>query len=677
VRDLVASLLLPSPLPVAVLGLAGVGKATLVLEALRDPRVVGRFGPRRFFVRCDGARSRNTLLLDLARALGLEPWSDLKPQLLRELGRAPAVLALAGAETPWQGDPDAVEELLAELSTVRGLALVVTLPGDRVPAGPGWREPLRLAPPGLNAARATFLATAGRRFCDDPGLDRLLEAVDRLPLAVSLLAHAAQGEPDLTAICERWQSCRDRRSAWLHRPGVKDWHLQVQIPLEVLLADPRMTPAAGRLLSLLAGLPDGVLPGDLGLLLPGIGEQAVRALQGVGLAFEEHGRLRVLAPVREAVKREHPPCAEDLERAVDLYLERGAATQWLEEPGNLRSMLLEGLDGPHPEPAIRAALGLGDLVRSLGWASGGLGELERAREVAWETGRDELAALCSALLGDLAGNLPDSGAARQRYEEALRHFRHAGDLRGEALCLRNLGDLALDRSDLGAARVRFEGALPLFRLARDSRGAAHCLRRLGDAALERNEPAAARPLYEEALPVYRGLRDRVGQASCLRSLGDIALEQSDPGAARARYDEALALFRRARSFQGEAHCLRSLGDMALFRADFAAAHDRYREAWSLYRRVGDLLGEANCLQRQGDLALALADPGGARSRYDEALRLYAKIGEPYSLGLIHVRLALMSPEGSEERQEHARAARESWEKIRRQDLLEMLREELE
>lgn len=632
IHGLVADLLHGST-SLSVTGPAGMGKATLLLAAVHHPRVEGRFGDRRFFVRCDAARSRDALLVDLGRGLGLEPWHDLEDRLIAELRKAPAVLALAGLDIPWQADPERTEALLARLSTVHDLTLVSTVSDDELPPGLPGRQFLRLGPLGQPAARDLFLTLAGSRFDDDPGLDPLLDLVDRVPLAVSVLARAARSQPDLAAVRGRWQSCRDQRAARLRWRGVQEWLLYVEVPLEVALTGPGITPDALRLLSLLADLPDGVRLEDLPLLLLK-GDEAAPVLTDAGLAFEEHDRLRVLAPVREEVRREHPSREEDLDRAVALYLERGAAVGWIEEPGNIHSMLLLGLEGPDPEPAIRAALGLGDLVRSLGWGAGGLYELERAGEVARETGRDELAALCSALLGDLARARSDAETSCDHYEEALRRYRHAGEVRGEA----------------------------------------HCLQRLGDAALERDDLDAARRQYEEALPVYRRLRDRLGEADCLRSLGDIAATRMEFGAALERYAEATALYRRVGNLQGEAHCLRAQGDLALISNDLAGAHGHYREALSLYRRVGDLLGQANCLQREGDLAAALSDACAARFRYEEALSLCEKIREPYSLGLVHVRLALLQAEGSIERRQHIQAARESWETIGRTELLEMLAE---
>ena len=566
-RGLVADLL-HGPSSIAVTGPAGIGKATLLLAALHHPCVEACHGNRRIFVRCDGARSRDVLLVDIGRALGLEPWQDLEDRLVEELAKAPAVLALPGLDVAWNADPEKTESLLSRLGTIPGLTVAFSMTGDELPAGLTLRQPLRLGPLGRRAARNLFLALAGPRFQDDPGLDPLLNLVDRTPLAISVLARASRSEPDLATVRERWQTCRDHRAARLRWQGVHEWLLHVEVPLEVALTGSGMTPDALRLLSLLADLPDGVRLEDVPLLLPA-GAQAVPTLLDAGLAFEEHDRLRVLAPVREEVKREHPPCEEDLDLAVAFYLTRGAAAEWTEEPGNVHAMLLLGLESSDPEPAIRAALHL---------------------------------------------------------------CRRGNDVHGEAHCLSRLGDTALERDDLEAARLH----------------------------------------YEEALPVYRRLRDPLGEANCLRSLGDIAASRLEFGAALEKYTEATTLYHRAGNLQGEAHCLRAQGDLGLISNDLDGARALYRKALSLYRRTGDFLGQANCLQREGDLAAALSDACAARFRYEEALSLCEKVREPYTLGLIHVRLALMMKGGSAERRQHVEAARGNWEQIGRADLLEML-----
>lgn len=318
VRDLVETLLQPSPPPTPILGGPGVGKTTITLEALHHRRVSDRFGARRFFVRCDGASTREALVSEIARVVGIEPGNNPEASLFQALEAGPAILALDNAETPWEGATTPVEDLLSFLSSVDGLALVASIRGDQRPLGPPWRASIRVGPLGLEAARDVFLTVAGGSFSSDPDLDRLLEAVDRLALAIVLLAHEAEGEPNLSNLWKRWQ---EQRTTLLKHAEGKERLTNIEVSLDLSLNGPRMTPAARRLLTVLALLPDGVAHEDLEALVPREAGKAASVLRKVGLAFDQGNRLRVLAPIREYVRRKHQPEAEDLNRTVNHYLE--------------------------------------------------------------------------------------------------------------------------------------------------------------------------------------------------------------------------------------------------------------------------------------------------------------------------------------------------------------------
>ena len=213
VETLVATLCADPPRPIPVLGPGGVGKTTVTLAALHDRRVAARFGSRRWFVRCESATSRDALVGEIAAGIGIEPGAQLEERVLQELEREKAVLVLDNAETPWEADQGRVEELLAQLGGLAGLVLVASIRGDQRPLGPQWREAVRVGPLSLPAARDAFLDLAGERFRNDPDLDRLLEAVDRLALAVTLLACQAESDPDLSGLWARWQKERTRAAA--------------------------------------------------------------------------------------------------------------------------------------------------------------------------------------------------------------------------------------------------------------------------------------------------------------------------------------------------------------------------------------------------------------------------------------------------------------------------------
>src|SRR5262245_40599546 len=87
VADLVATMVQANPPHVAILGGPGHGKTTVSLKALNEPRVAERFGTRRYFVRCDGATTRDALAAEISLAMGLELGPNLEARAFAELER--------------------------------------------------------------------------------------------------------------------------------------------------------------------------------------------------------------------------------------------------------------------------------------------------------------------------------------------------------------------------------------------------------------------------------------------------------------------------------------------------------------------------------------------------------------------------------------------------------------
>jgi hypothetical protein len=211
VDALVQAWLASPPQPVAVLGAPGIGKSAICLAALHDERVRRRFGDRRWFVRCDGTASAEALQSALAAELGVigdGPPGTLLRRVSAGLAAGLAVVVLDNFETPWSADPLPVEELLRTLGAIPQLALAVSARGTARPAGLRWRDFAMLSPLPLADARRVFLAVAGPGFATDPRLDELLAELDGVPLAVELMAYAAQGQPGLTGVAERWRTER-------------------------------------------------------------------------------------------------------------------------------------------------------------------------------------------------------------------------------------------------------------------------------------------------------------------------------------------------------------------------------------------------------------------------------------------------------------------------------------
>jgi tetratricopeptide (TPR) repeat protein len=681
-ESLVANLLSERPQPMPILGPAGIGKTTLSLAALYDQQVAARYGAHRYFIRCDGAKSQPALAAAIGAALGLPPGPQIEAASLQRLSESQTVVVLDNLETPWEADQLAVEDFLGRLAALSGLALIVSIRGNERPAGVAWLDALRPNPLDLAAARQMFLSIAGRHFESDQRLDLLVNALDRIPLAIELLAHQAEPEPDLTDLWERWQQ---ERVAILRRADASDRLTNLELSYELSFTSKRMTDDARRLLSVLALLPNGVARKDLAAVSPVAPLPATAALRRSGLAFGEADRLRVLAPVRDYVQAKHPAADADLENAVRFYVQlarehgpkvgaeggKEAVTALSADAANVEEMIGRGLSGAAAD-AVAAAIGMGRYSRFTG--AGGGQALSACAQWAHHAGQVLSESNCLKTLGDIAWTRSDHEQARSRYEEALLLYRRVGDVLGEANCIKSLGDIAFDRSDHEQARSRYEEVLPLYRRVGSVVGEANCIQSLGDIALRRSDHEQARSRYEEALALYRRVGAVLGEANCTESLGDIALARSDQEQARIRYEEALALYRRVGAVMGEANCIKGLGNIALRRSEHEQARSRYEEALPLYRRVGDVLGEANCIQGLGDIAVKQSGPNQARELFRNALPLYERISEPYSIGWAHVRLARLSPPGPD-RLQHLAAARACFTQIDRPDQLKQLDDE--
>ncbi len=654
VSSLVTAWLAVPPEPVAVLGAPGIGKSAVCLAALHDARVRDRFGPRRWFVRCDGAGSADALLAGIAAEVGVigeDAAGRLVDQVCAVLGDGPGVVVLDNFETPWTADPLPVEALLRTVGAIPGVGVAVSARGTARPAGLRWRDFAVLSPLESPDARRLFLAVAGAGFAADPGLDGLVAGVDGVPLAVELLGYAAQGEPDLAGVAQRWQQ---ERVGVLERMGGGSRELSVAVSVEASTASPLMTAAARRLFGLLGVLPDGVARDDLRALLPDHGLAAGAVLRRLGLVFDEGPRMRMLAPVREHAAAAHPPWPADLARASAHYAQLAAAGErvgWGQgakvvarlqaETGNIAVMLRRSASGQRIAELVDGLSGLARYAEITGTAHLPPGLLAAAEEAVAEHGSPAQQAHAWLVLGTLARYRSDYDEAQARYEQAIALYRQVGDVLWEAHSVGGLADIALECSDYDTARARYQQTLALYRQAGDVRGQGNCIVRLSDIALERSDYDTARAGYGQALALYRQIQDDwgedvLGKANCIKGLADTARAAFDHDAAQARYEQALALYRQAGDVRGEAHCIKGLGDIALDRADL----------------------------------------DGARGQYEQALALYKAVPDPCSAGWILVSLARLDPSGSE-RARRWSAARQAWTSIGRADLVESIRAEFE
>ncbi|MGH3157695.1 MAG: DUF4062 domain-containing protein [Streptosporangiaceae bacterium] len=479
VAGLVGAWLETPPGAVAVLGAPGIGKSSICLAALHDERVAGRFGARRWFVRCDGASTAGTLLSGLAGELGLtgESPQDLAGRVAVYLEAGPGVVVLDNFETPWTADPLPVEDLLRIIAAIPGVGVAVSSRGTGRPAGVRWRDFAMLSPLPLADARRVFLNITGPGPATDPLLGELLAGLDGVPLAVELLACAAQGQP-LAQVAARW---RRERTGMLTRMGGDRRELSVPVSVETSVTSPLMTGPGRRLLTLLGMLPDGIATPDLGALLPEDGLAAAAALRQLGLAFDDDGgdRLRTLAPIREHTATTHPPVPADLDQVIRHYTQLAAAigsqvgtqdgaqavARLRAETGNITTALEGAADRQRTQDLADAINGWAEFWRYTGVTQPGLAHRIRAVITAHGTPAQQARTLYALAQAALARS--DHDGARAAYQQALPLYQQVGDVLGEANCIKHLGDIALARSDHDGARAAYQQALPLYQQVGD------------------------------------------------------------------------------------------------------------------------------------------------------------------------------------------------------------------
>ncbi|KAJ7359747.1 hypothetical protein DFH08DRAFT_734608 [Mycena albidolilacea] len=296
---------------VAILGPGGIGKTTLARATLHHPAVIEKYASRHF-ISCESANTRDDLLASIGSHLGLEPSKQLSKTILSHLRQSESCLILLdNFETPWERTESRsqVEEFLSLLSAIPNLALLITMRGAERPGKVKWHRPFLppLEPLSSCASRQIFLDIA-----DEPGtgeesaLNDLLDLSGSLPLAVSLMANIASFEGYLGTL-RRW---RIENTTLLSDGHDKRSNLEKSINLS--LGSPRLasSPHAKALLSLLSLLPDGIRAEDImasKVPIPNV-RRWQSLLVGTSLAYiDAKGRLKALSPIREYIRRVHPP----------------------------------------------------------------------------------------------------------------------------------------------------------------------------------------------------------------------------------------------------------------------------------------------------------------------------------------------------------------------------------
>ncbi|KAF9462735.1 hypothetical protein BDZ94DRAFT_1260615 [Collybia nuda] len=655
IENLVTTILQTERPRLAILGPGGIGKTSLALSVLHDTRIHSHFGDDRLFVSCEATTCVDHIILDMALTLNIPPDSisgQLLDAVLDRLRKSPFLVVLDNFETPWElsGVRQDVEMLLQDLSELATVTVLITMRGSQHPAGVEWTHLLPpLHPIDLASATAIFQTISKKA---DEYATALIEAVDRVPLAVTLLANLAAVDGETTEmLLRRW---REENVAMVENGDDRLTSLDCSVRLS--LSSPRMRrdPGALPFLRLLALLPDGMSDETFNSFsdgLPGISSvrKALSTLRQNALVFvDAQGSIRVLSPIRLYICAQQPPSVEARRFLQDYFLDlafQGTSHDNLvvkkrlcAEAENIEAVLVDSLEMGRPlDVVVEAILTFCHHTYVNGVASTG--------------------GLCLAVgmfekLSVSAPNVRNTPALKQprRTPRLLRFFwkdtapRQVTDLKPckanphlklHADCLGCWGQILTRRSRFAEAEVKFLLAAKLHIQAGDTAGHAYDLHNLGCLLSRKSETfGEAQEALQEAMKLHEQIGDKIGSAYDLMGLGQVHLQQSQLVQASVAFTDALKLFTECDDDLGTASALNSLGQATLCSSRFGESEDHFSRSLELNVKAGNVIGEAESLAGLAYSLLLRSQFVKAQLRIEEALAIRTPAEDPDHLHIL-------------------------------------------
>jgi tetratricopeptide (TPR) repeat protein len=616
---------------------------------LTHDQVMSRFGDSRYLIPCESLHSREALVVALADRFSLlqpgttsESYSmGLESRVLSVLASEVCILCLDDFESPWdQPGPikRAVEHLLADITALHSVTVLITMRGGERPKETAWTLPM--LPPLTNfsreAAEGTWVSLAGT--CDE-WAEKLIDAVDCLPLAVTLLGSLAEVSTAET-LWERWQ--KENIGVVEKEKGDKFSSLDFSIALSLESGRMATDSPSRRLLGILSLLPDG-LPAspspEFRRLFPDIPDisRSLDTLLARSLAVRTADkRVQVNSLVRLYCENHGLAAPGDRRALTDYYVTLTSHAyddlgpdmfkRITAEMNNMESVLQKSLAWtPLSEitPVLEAVIAYTQFCSYIGnFSDAAITCAIQVQGLSVETLGD-----CLASLGSICLSGGKVVAAEEHFSRALTLHQKAQDVIGEANDYCHLGDVLYRRDDIEEAKTRYQNAYDLYVRVNSTYGQANALTHLGDAYRKLGNLQESCSHYRRSLALHQKHDDRLGQANSLKGLGHVYLRMDDIPRARECFEQALELHKAVNDVVGQANDMSSLAGIYQRLDDLAKAEGAYKGALHLHNQANDDLGRGNTLSQLGDLYRKQNKLSQAEEHYTRALQSHEKASD--------------------------------------------------
>jgi predicted ATPase len=639
---------------VSVVGPGGMGKTRLAQQFAASRLTTlarkGRGGV--WFVDLSQARTPHAAASAVASALHLivtaHANEDPERGYIAAVGRAvaamgPTLIVLDNLEQ--LGEP-AAALLAGWLETTPSARWLVT---SRIVLNLPAEQALGLGPLASDDARALFVdrARSVGTNVGDALVDPIVDAIDRMPLAIEL---AASRTRVMSA-----QTLRDRLGKPLSVLAADETTRHGSLRRTVLDSVALLPLAAARAFALLATLRNGFSLEAAEAVLAPLALPHAQTLDAIETLVRSsllrvaidgpHARYGFFETIRE-VAEERRECdeARDAARRAHLHHHLAIARSCAEVDemldGTFENFIVAaGTALAHGDAtsALRLALVLDPQLSRRGLATQREQLLEGALTLASSARLDAALSMTDVAAAHLARGAArrergDGTGAQQDFEAARALATELGDAGLQASALMRLGGIYDLRGDTEGARVHLARALSLLaetpegevRTARE----AEALLRLGHAHRREGALASARDAITSAVARHRALGHDEGLTSCLYELGVIEMFRGERDRAFSCFDEGIEVARRGGVRVMEGACLTARGCLLqeLGRLDEALAH--HADAAIIFRDHGSALRHASALHYLATTYLERGAPGEAIAPLMQARRLLEGVGSP-------------------------------------------------
>ncbi len=596
--ELVAQLTNPTCRLLTLLGVGGMGKTRLAVEAVRRLAGTGYFMNGLRFVPLADVPHATLLPHAIAAALGLVLQGEAPPhaQVLAAVANQELLLVLDNMEPLLEGEEgEATAAFLAQLlATAPQLTLLVTS-RQRVQLQEEWL--FDVAGLALETGAQLFHQTAvrtQRTFAptaeDTAAILDICRTVEGLPLAIELAAGWLRQHP-CPAIAE----------------GLHQSLALLTTPLRNVPARHRsMTAVFDHSWVLLSAAHRAILA-KLTCFAGGFTAEAAQVVAGASTAD-----LAML--VEQSLVRGEP--ASGRYSLHELLRHYGA--------GQLAQMgLAEAIAQAQASYFVGLVTGLGD-GEDTAEREAIRAELPNVRRAwLWAAGQGDAAALLQ-----MSPILHNFYSVESRFHEGIELFQEALEqipaplpplLRADLLG--RMARMHIHIGQIGVAKARLEGAIAALEQVDDPVRLGILLGYMAITAFYAGEFGRAIGLAQESLALATAADDPEGQAFALNFLGSCHKAVGDYGAAAESFGRAVVVYEGLGDELGRAMTLNNLGNLAQAQGDFATAQAHYLACSQLFLAQNHLHGAATTLANAGRLARKLGDLAGAEALLQESLAL--------------------------------------------------------